>query len=104
MIIASSPVSIAPISGPMLPVSSITSASEAPSTLKSAVLVPLAPTGTLSLSLGSVSAAQSLSSVFVRYSYVKSVSMRVYLARPSRYWGRPRAARRRRRSPRAGRR
>ena len=61
VIIVFSPVLIAPISGPMLPVTSITSASEEPSTLKSAVFVPLAPTGTLSRSFGSVSCAQSSS-------------------------------------------
>ena len=84
VIMALSPVLMAPISGPMLPVTSTTSASDAPSTLKSAGTVPLAPTGMLSVSLGSVSCAQSPSLVLLRNSCVKSVSMRVNVARPSR--------------------
>ena len=83
-IIVSSPVLIAPSSGPMLPVTSITNASAGLSTLKSAVFVPLAPTGTLSRSLGSVSAAQSDSLAGVKNSCAKSASTRVYIERWSR--------------------
>ena len=89
VIMVFSPVLMAPISGPMLPVMSTTSASDEPSTLKSAGTVPLAPTGMLSLSLGSVSCAQSPSLVLLRNSCVKSVSMRVNVASPSTYWSSP---------------
>jgi len=73
----------------MLPVMSTTSASVEPSTFRSAVFLPLAPTWMLSRSLGSVSCAQSSSLDALRYSCVKSVSTRVNVARLPRWSASP---------------
>ena len=74
MIIVCSPVFTAPISGPMLRVMSMTSASFTPPTLKSTVCEPPPPTVTASRADGSVSWSQSPSLDALKYSCVKSVS------------------------------
>ena len=76
---------IAPSSGPMLPVTSITSASAGPSTLKSAVFVAArADRDALALVRDRCPRAQSASLAGVKNSCEKSVSTRVNIERWSR--------------------
>ena len=104
-IIVSSPVLIAPISGPMLPVTSIDQRERGAVDLEVGGLrAARADRDALAL-VGSVSAAQSTPRPALRNSCVKSASTRVYIEQvgPG-SWRRRRAARPRRRSRPAGRR